>query len=113
MNDSSEKHAADAKAISVKESAKAENEGEMQKQHKGLKMTIAEAQANEEYLAGLHKQCDWLLKNHAVRQKARTAEIDSLKKAKGVLSGSDFSFLQVQTQVKHNLRRTPQALTLD
>jgi len=113
MKDSSEKHAADAKAISVKESAKAENEGEIQKQHKGLKMTIAEANANFEYLAGLHKECDWLLKNHGVRQKARSAEIESLRKAKGVLSGADFSFLQVQTQVKHNLRRSSQALTLE
>jgi len=112
MKDSSEKHAADAKAISVKESAKAENEGEVQKQHKGLKMTIAEANANYEYLRGLHKQCDWLLKNHGVRQKARSAEIDSLRKAKAVLSGAD-SFLQVQAQVKHNLRRASHALTLE
>jgi septal ring factor EnvC (AmiA/AmiB activator) len=106
MKDSSEKHAADAKAISVKESVKAETEAGLQKRTKDMKNAKAESEANNEYLMGLHKQCDWLLENYKVRQDARTAEIASLRQAKAVLSGADYSFLQTESEVKHSLRGT-------
>jgi hypothetical protein len=108
MAESSAKHAAEAKAISAKESAKAEKEAELQKLGSELKATNAEAEANSEYLQGLHKECDWLLKNFKVRQDARASEIDSLKQSKAVLKGADVSFLQMQqeTAVKHNLRKS-------
>jgi septal ring factor EnvC (AmiA/AmiB activator) len=108
MKDSSEKHMSDSKALSVKESAKAEAEAGLQKRTKALKSSTAEAAANAEYLASLHKQCDWLLEHFKVRLDARTAEIASLRSAKAVLNGADYdSFLQVQQEpkVKHNLRR--------
>lgn len=110
MKDSSEKHAADAKAISVKESAKAEVEAGVQKRGKALKVSSQEAVSNGEYLESLHKECDWLLKHYSVRQQARTAEIASLKQAKAVLTGADFddstdSFLQLHQEVRGNLRR--------
>jgi len=108
MADSSEKHAADAKALSAKESAKAEKEAEIQKYTSELKSTAAEAAAAAEYVKGLHTECDWLLKNFAVRQGARTSEIASLRQAKAVLNGADYSgasFLQLEEKVKHNLRR--------
>jgi len=47
------------------------------------------------YIQSLHGECDWLLKNFDVRKEARASEIDALGKAKAVLSGADFSFLQV------------------
>jgi chromosome segregation ATPase len=108
MKDSSEKHMSDSKALSVKESEKAEAEAGLQKRTKALKSTTAEATANAEYLASLHKQCDWLLEHFKVRLDARTAEIASLRQAKAVLNGADYdSFLQVEQEpkVKHNLRR--------
>jgi len=104
MRDCSEKHAAAAKALSGKESVKAEREVSIQKHGKELKTATAEAMANAEFLQSLHKECDWLLKNAAVKSSARASEIDSLQKAKAVLSGSDFSFLQVQKEIKRNLR---------
>merc|ERR1719352_1216500 len=54
MKDSSEKHMSDSKALSVKESEKAEAEAGLQKRTKALKSTTAEATANAEYLASLH-----------------------------------------------------------
>merc|ERR1719389_745486 len=107
MKESSEKHAAEAKAVAGKEGAKAEVEASLQKTRKEMKTSQAEAKANSEFLASLHKECDWLLKNHKVRQQARTSEIDSLRKAKGVLTGADgdASFLQIQKDVRHNLRQ--------
>lgn len=105
MADSSEKRAIDARAISAKESAKAEAESNLQQHHKDLKMTGGRAEQNDNYLASLHVKCDWLLANFKVRREARTSEIDALRQAKQVLTGADAdSFLQLQTATKRNLR---------
>jgi len=39
----------------------------------------------------LHKQCDYTLKNFDIRQTARDEEVEALKQAKAILSGSKFS----------------------
>jgi outer membrane murein-binding lipoprotein Lpp len=114
MADSAEKHAADAKAMSAKQSAKAETEAGLQKHGQDLKTTSAEATANAQYLESLHEKCDWLLANFKVRRDARTGEISSLRQAKGVLNGVDLpdSFLQLHSDqnVKHNSRRSLRAI---
>jgi hypothetical protein len=40
-----------------------------------------------DYKADLHDQCDFVLKNFDVRQKARLLEIEAIQKAKAILSG--------------------------
>merc|ERR1719484_505305 len=50
--------------------------------------------ATLEYIQSLHAECDWLLQYFEVRKEARTGEIESLKTAKAVLSGADFSLLE-------------------
>jgi len=47
--------------------------------------------ATAEYINSLHAECDWLLQYFEVRKEARAGEVDSLKNAKAVLSGADFS----------------------
>jgi len=42
-------------------------------------------------MADLHSQCDFVLKNFDVRQKARLAEIEAVQEAKGILSGAKWS----------------------
>jgi outer membrane murein-binding lipoprotein Lpp len=42
----------------------------------------------EKSLAYLHKECDYLLKNFDLRQKARLEEIEAIQQAKAILSGS-------------------------
>ena len=51
--------------------------------------------ATLKYIESLHAECDFLVKYFDVRKEARTGEIDSLVKAKAVLSGADYSFLQL------------------
>merc|ERR1719440_2461129 len=94
MADASEKRALDSKAITDKESAKAETETDLQanKDSKGSK--TMEAMENAKYISGLHGECDWLLKYYDARKAARTGEIDALGKAKSVLSGADYSLVQ-------------------
>merc|ERR1719226_286179 len=97
MADASEKRAQDSKAITDKQGAKAETETEMEanKESKGSK-TI-EAMETAKYIAGLHEECDWLLKYFEARKAARTGEIDALGKAKDVLSGADYSLVQTSS----------------
>jgi len=42
----------------------------------------------------VNKSCDFVLKNFDVRQRARDEEVDALRQAKAILSGSKFGFLQ-------------------
>merc|ERR1711972_679319 len=56
------------------------------------------------YISSLHSECDWLLQYFDVRKEARTGEIDSLVKAKAVLSGADYSL--VQTKARSFLAKT-------
>merc|ERR1719274_174007 len=78
MQESAAKRAADSKAISEKEKKSAD----------------AEILALGEYMATLHGSCDFLVKNFDLRREARSSEIDAILKAKAVLSGADYSFVQ-------------------
>jgi len=96
MNDSATKRAMDSKALADKESAKAATEESFQKNKEEKAATSKELMAVHEYISSLHAECDWLLKYFDVRKEARTGEIESLKSAKAVLSGADFSLLQTK-----------------
>merc|ERR1719265_1000124 len=52
-----------------------------------LTSTVEELESLAQYLADLHSQCDFLLKNFDIRQKARLQEIEAIQKAKAILSG--------------------------
>merc|ERR1719305_1621401 len=97
MSHSSEKRALDSKAIVDKESAKAETETQLQTDMDNKKSTTIEAMETAKYIGGLHQECDWLLQNFDSRQAARSGEIDALGKAKAVLSGADYSLVQMST----------------
>jgi len=94
MSDASEKRALDSKAITDKESARAETESELQSNKDDKKSTTIEAMENAKYIGGLHEECDWLLKYYDTRESARNGEIDAMGKAKAVLSGADYSLVQ-------------------
>merc|ERR1719287_209560 len=88
MQESAAKRATDAKTIVEKEEQKANAEANLKKTKKDL-LSV------REMMNGLHKQCDFLLDNHALRSEARTNEVESIRKASSVLSGADLSFVQV------------------
>merc|ERR1719213_742669 len=94
MSDSAEKRALDSKAITDKSAAKAEMEAALAKANTDKQGTTSELMATGEALMGVHGECDWLLENYESRKSAREGEVDSLKKAKSVLSGADFSLVQ-------------------
>jgi chromosome segregation ATPase len=94
MAKSAEKRATDSKTIVEKETQKAEAEALLAKAKKEHKGKTAELMALQEYVSNLHADCDFLVKNFDTRKDARANEVDAIKKAKAVLSGADYSFVQ-------------------
>merc|ERR1719517_147721 len=103
MADSAAKRAADTASIAEKESAKADLEAQLEKDAAEKKATMLSIVAKAEYIKDLHLECDWLLANFEVRKSARTGEVESLKNAKAVLSGADYSLAQT-TAIRSQLR---------
>jgi chromosome segregation ATPase len=100
MSDSQKKKAEDSKAIEEKQSARAEIAASLETSKSENVATKKELAATLEVIASLHSECDWLLQNFDVRKEARSGEMDSLAKAKAVLSGADFSMVQISTKKK-------------
>merc|ERR1712203_103512 len=95
MGDSTAKRTADSKSIAEKSATKGDLEAALTEHEANAKSNLKELMATEQYISSLHGECDWLLKFFEVRQEARAGEIDSLKKAKAILSGADFSLISV------------------
>merc|ERR1719157_352020 len=94
MKESGDKRRTDSTSLSGKVSTLADTESELE----SLKAAGSEMMALAKYIASLHAECDWLLQYHDVRKEARAGEVDSLGKAKAVLSGADFSMLQTKAR---------------
>merc|ERR1712019_163950 len=91
MKDSATKRAADSKLVSEKESAKADTAADLEAHKESKGATLKELEGTVGTIKALHSECDWLVEMYSVRKEARAGEVESLKKAKAVLSGSDFS----------------------
>merc|ERR1719469_905470 len=96
MKDAAEKRTTDSKALAAKDAAKADTESDLQSLTEGKAATGKELMATLKYAHALHTECDWLLQYFDVRKQARADEVDALKKAKAVLSGADYSLIQVR-----------------
>jgi DNA repair exonuclease SbcCD ATPase subunit len=95
MAEAKKKRALDAKSVTDKEGAKAEAETELEKNKMALKDKKVELVETDKFIMGLHQSCDFLLKFYDTRKEARADELESLDKAKAVLNGADYSFLQI------------------
>jgi septal ring factor EnvC (AmiA/AmiB activator) len=98
MSDSSTKRAEDSKLLTEKESTLADLESSLVASKESKTSTTKEMSATLQYIQSLHAECDWLIQYFDVRKEARDSEIDSLEKAKAVLSGADFSLVQTSSQ---------------
>merc|ERR1711920_446890 len=94
MGESAEKRTQDSKSLTDKEAAKADLESSLERSQADKKDAGKELMGTLQYIQSLKGECDWLLKYFDMRKQARTDEIDSLTKAKAVLSGADFSLVQ-------------------
>jgi len=94
MKDSAAKRTADSESLTEKGGAKAHTEAALQAHSEARAQGVAELMATMKVISSLHAECDWLLQYYDARKEARSGEVDSLKKAKAVLSGASFSLLQ-------------------
>merc|ERR1719252_554352 len=96
MSDSAAKRADDSKSLANKEATLADMQASLEKDTETKASTTKEYAATLQYIQSLHNECDWLLQYFEVRKEARTSEIDALGKAKAVLSGADYSLVQLK-----------------
>merc|ERR1740121_664448 len=94
MADSASKRAADSQSLNEKSGAKADANSALQAHTDARDEGAHELMGTDKYIAALHSECDWLLKYFQARKEARSGEVDSLGRAKAVLSGADYSLLQ-------------------
>merc|ERR1719336_1363945 len=104
MADSAAKRTQDSKALTDAEAAKADLNSALQQNQADKKSTEWELMGTMKYISSLKGECDWLLQYFDVRKQARTDEIDSLQKAKAVLSGADYSLVQSDARTRKFLR---------
>jgi septal ring factor EnvC (AmiA/AmiB activator) len=98
MKDSADKRAQDSKSLADKEGALADLQASLEKNTAAKASTKKELAATNQYIASLHGECDWLLKYFDVRAEARASEVDALGKARAVLNGADYSFVQTKSK---------------
>merc|ERR1719223_2227056 len=103
QKDAAEKRATDSKTLSDKEAQKADTEAQLQAHEDDHASASSELMATIQVIQATHAECDWLVQYYDVRKEARNGELDSLSKAKAVLSGADYAFLQTATS-KRSLR---------
>jgi len=66
----------------------AKSEKEKVETEEALALTMTDLEDLSKYKAGLHEECDYILKNFGIRQESRQAEIESLQEAIQILSGA-------------------------
>lgn len=90
LEDSAERRSASTKALTVKESVKADCEEELLAVHKSLKSKREQRKDAAKFKKQLHEECDWIMANHDLREKARNENAEGLKTAKAVLHGASY-----------------------
>jgi len=74
-------------AVSAKTKARSTAKIDSETAMGDLESTVGELQALGQYEADLHSDCDFVLKNFEIRQKARMDEMEAIQQAKAILSG--------------------------
>jgi len=75
-------------AVVTKTETKAKEDKELVETQEALENTVTDLEDLDKYKAGLHEDCDYLLKNFQIRQESRQAEIEAMQQAKQILSGA-------------------------
>jgi len=79
------------RAITTKTKARAQSKKDLSLTNSDLADAVTEIENLGKYNADLHGECDYVLKNFAIRQTSRAQEIESLQQAKQILNGANLS----------------------
>merc|ERR1712242_400655 len=94
MKESAAKRATDSKSITDKSAEKASTEEALQSEADTKADTSTMHMNTMKHIASLHGECDFLLQYFDARKQARADEVQSLAKAKAVLSGVCYVLVQ-------------------
>lgn len=75
-------------SVAAKTKAVADAKLDTAETNSDLESTISELESLTAYNTDLHGQCDFVMKNFEIRQKARLQEMEAIQAAKGILSGA-------------------------
>merc|ERR1719262_147207 len=89
--DSNDSVAALTKEVVTKSKNKLKAKKELEQTGQDIIATVKELEGLSKETADLHGECDYVLKNFDVRQKARGEEIEALQQATSILNGADLS----------------------
>jgi hypothetical protein len=78
------------KDIANKSETKAKAESDLVEAKEEKEATLLELENLANYKAELHQECDFVVKNFDLRQSSRDEEVEALRQAKNILSGSSF-----------------------
>eukprot|EP00746_Dinoflagellata_sp_MGD_P160272 gnl/MRDRNA2_/MRDRNA2_86911_c0_seq1.p1 gnl/MRDRNA2_/MRDRNA2_86911_c0~~gnl/MRDRNA2_/MRDRNA2_86911_c0_seq1.p1 ORF type:complete len:735 (+),score=224.88 gnl/MRDRNA2_/MRDRNA2_86911_c0_seq1:69-2273(+) len=101
MKAAATKREQDSKSIVEKEGVKSTSTEAVNVVTKDITSATKELGDTVSILADLHNECDFLLKAYDQRKQSRADEIEGLSKAKAVLAGADYSFLQTGERTSH------------
>merc|ERR1719172_584247 len=79
------------KQITSKTKAKAQAKKDLSSTNEDLADAVTELEELGKTNADLHSECDYVMKNFGIRQKARAEEIEALQQAKQILNGANLS----------------------
>jgi len=79
------------RSITSKTKSKAQAKKDLSSTNGDRADAIAELEDLGKYNADLHAECDYVLKNFMIRQKARADEVEALQQAKQILNGANLS----------------------
>jgi septal ring factor EnvC (AmiA/AmiB activator) len=96
MKDAAAKRSKDSQALTDKEGALADTKARLGEAKDAKAVSDRNLMATEQFIGELHAECDWLIKYFDMRKEARNGEIDAMGKAKAILKGADYSFLQTK-----------------
>merc|ERR1719231_923264 len=91
MADSQATRAGDTKSLTGKTASKAEIETKLMTTKETRAATAQDLKLAGSLIQELHASCDFIMQNYDLRKEAPTNEVESLKNAKAVLSGANFS----------------------
>merc|ERR1719401_3044981 len=87
VKDSNDLIAELTESVSSKTKAHATAKMDSETAKSDLDSTMGELEGLAKYEADMHSQCDFVLKNFEIRQKARMDEMEAIQQAKAILSG--------------------------
>jgi len=88
LEDAAHKRSADVALMQEKTKTKSDLEGDVNDDQTEAKGKSEQLSAASAFMANLHGECDWIMQNLELREKAREEEKENLIQAKTVLSGA-------------------------